>query len=186
MDYTNFEVGQTFPLPIRAQGDGGLFQVDSNGTMFVLQLSRTDIIAIEAFRTGHMQFALYEEDGLLFFLYQIDGIFKEGWGDAPFALHTLKKEQLPTMEKLNDPTLHLYLVDSRLNVLLALRSVPIQEDFWQTLRRHTESQLTEPLEPSEHMKRIGNIYMRMSPAEMREKASAVLDVPMDITIPKKH
>ncbi|WP_462332900.1 hypothetical protein [Schwartzia sp. (in: firmicutes)] len=186
MDYTNFEVGQTFPLPIRAQGDGGLFQVDSNGTMFVLQLSRTDIIAIEAFRTGHMQFALYEEDDLLFFLYQIDGIFKEGWGDAPFALHTLKKEQLPAIETLNDPTLHLYLVDSRLNVLLALRSVQMDEKFFETLRRHTDSQLNSPLNPSEHMQRIGKIYMSMSPADMREKASAVLDVPMDITIPKRH
>ena len=94
--------------------------------------------------------------------------------------------QLPAIETLNDPTLHLYLVDSRLNVLLALRSVQMDEKFFETLRRHTDSQLNSPLNPSEHMQRIGKIYMSMSPADMREKASAVLDVPMDITIPKRH
>ena len=107
MSYTNFEVGQTFPLPIRAVGDGGLFQIDANGIMFILQLSRTDIIAIEAFRTGRMELALYEEDGLLFLLYQIDGIFKEGWGDAPLALYTLKPEQQPEPAKMTNPTIHL-------------------------------------------------------------------------------
>ena len=75
-DYTNFQVGEPFPLPIKNRQDGGMFQVDANGCMFILQLSHTDIIAIEAFRTGKMELGLYEQDGLLFFLYQIDGIFK--------------------------------------------------------------------------------------------------------------
>ena len=54
-DTISFQVGEKFPLPIKNQGDGGLFQVDSNGIMFILQLSHTDIIAIEAFRTGKME-----------------------------------------------------------------------------------------------------------------------------------
>ena len=162
MSYTNFEVGQTFPLPIRATGDGGLFQIDANGIMFILQLSHTDIIAIEAFRTGKMELALYEEDGLLFLLYQIDGIFREGWGDAPLALYTLSEKQLPDLAKMTDPAIHLYLVDSRLNLLLALRTVPLKEDFFTALKRHTAAQLAEPLEASSHQRRIGAIYQRLS------------------------
>ena len=123
MQYTNFQVGEKFPLPIQAQGDGGLFQIDINGAMFILQLSRTDVIAVEAFRTGRMELALYEEDGLLFLLYQIDGIFREGWGDAPFALHTLPAAQLPEPAKMTDPSLQLYLIDTRLQLLLAMRKV---------------------------------------------------------------
>lgn len=84
MDYTNFETGGTFPLPIKAKGDGGLFQVDVNGAMFILQLSRTDVIAREAFRTGEIELALAEAEGVLLLLYRIDGIFREGWGDAPW------------------------------------------------------------------------------------------------------
>ena len=119
-EYTNFEVGQKFPLPIATQADGAMFQVDANGAMFILQLSRTDVIAREAFRTGEMEFAFYEQDGLLFLLYQIDGIFKEGWGDAPLSLHNLKAELLPTEKSLQDRTMHLYLVDTTLQILLAL------------------------------------------------------------------
>ena len=77
MQYTNFQVGEKFPLPIQSQGDGGLFQIDINGAMFILQLSRTDVIAVEAFRTGRMELALYEEDGLLFLLYQLLGLAVE-------------------------------------------------------------------------------------------------------------
>ena len=104
MSYTNFQVGEKFPLPIQAAGDGGLFQIDANGMMFILQLSNTDVIATEAFRTGKMELALYEEDGLLFFLYQIDGIFKTGWGDAPLALHRLPPELQPDFAEALTPT----------------------------------------------------------------------------------
>ena len=54
MNPMNFEVGQPFPLPIQAVGDGGMIQADANGVMFILRLSRTDAVAVEAFRTGEM------------------------------------------------------------------------------------------------------------------------------------
>ena len=43
---TNFAVGEPFPLPIRAEADGGMFQADKNGMMFLLQISRTDAISV--------------------------------------------------------------------------------------------------------------------------------------------
>jgi len=88
----NFAVGKPFPLPILAQADGGMFQVDKNGIMFLLQLSRADVVAVEAFRTGEIEIAVTEVDGILFFLYRIDGIFKDGWGDAPLSLSLVKDE----------------------------------------------------------------------------------------------
>ena len=186
MDYTNFEIGQPFPLPIKAQGDGGLFQIDANGIMFILQLSNADIIAVEAFRTGKMELALFEEDGLLFFLYQIDGIFKEGWGDAPFSLSGLKTELLPDLKKLTDKTIHLYLVDSRLNTLLALRRVSLSDDFFDMLTRHTASQLAEPLTTEQHLAKVQKIWAKLTSAQMRKKATAVIEVPLDIVMPKKE
>lgn len=65
-EYINFEVGQKFALPIRAKGDGGLFQVDADGMLFILQLSRTDAIAREAFRTGEMRFAFWKKTAFSF------------------------------------------------------------------------------------------------------------------------
>ena len=135
-DYMNFQIGDKFPLPINIQQDGGMFQIDANGCMFILQLSRTDIIAIEAFRTGKMELALYEQAGLLFFLYQIDGIFKEGWGDAPLSLHNLKAELLPTEKSLQDRTMHLYLVDTTLQILLAQRDIELSDKCQAVIKKH--------------------------------------------------
>ena len=181
--YANFQVGEKFPLPIKNQQDGGCFQIDANGCMFILQLSRHDVIAAEAFRTGKMELALYEQDGLLFFLYQIDGIFKEGWGDAPFSLCGVKPELLPTEKSMADNTLHLYLVDTTLQVLLAQRNVPIPAEFMAILQKHVEAQKANPLDEQALRLAIQTIWAQKSPAQMREAASSVIEVPLSIPLP---
>lgn len=183
-DYTNFQVGEHFPLPIKNQQDGGMFQVDANGCMFILQLSHTDIIAIEAFRTGKMELALYEQDGLLFFLYQIDGIFKEGWGDAPFSLSGIKEELLPTEKSLRDPVIHLYLVDTTLQILLAQRDVKLNDKFMSIIRKHVKRQQQKPLSPENYVRKVQQIWAAKPSAAMRVAASATQKVEMDITIPQ--
>ena len=183
-DYMNFQVGEHFPLPIKNQQDGGMFQIDANGCMFILQLSHTDIIAIEAFRTGKMELALYEQDGLLFFLYQIDGIFKEGWGDAPFSLSGIKEELMPTEKSLRDPVIHLYLVDTTLQVLLAQRDVKMNDKFMSIIQKHVKRQQQKPLSPEGYRKKVQQIWAEKTSAHMRDAASAVQKVELTITIPQ--
>jgi hypothetical protein len=182
-NYANFQVGEKFPLPIKNQQDGGLFQIDANGCMFILQLSRHDVIAAEAFRTGKMELALYEQNGLLFFLYQIDGIFKEGWGDAPFSLCGVKPELFPTEKSMADTTLHLYLVDTTLQVLLAQRDVPIPADFMAILNKHVAAQKAATLDEAALRLAVQTIWAQKSPAQMREAASAIIEVPLSIPVP---
>lgn len=186
MSYTNFQTGETFPLPIQAAGDGGLFQIDKNGAMFILQLSRTDIIASEAFRTGRMEIALFEKDGLVFFLYHIDGIFKDGWGDAPLALHRLKKEHFPEPGTLNDAVLHMYLVDSRLHTLMAMREVELPASFTGLLRRHIAEQSSHPFEESAYMQQVQAVWQSLTSAQMREKAAAVKEIALAADKMKLH
>ena len=146
----NFAVGEPFPLPILAQADGGMFQVDKNGMMFLLQLSRADVVAVEAFRTGEIEIAVTEVDGILFFLYRIDGIFKDGWGDAPLSLSLVKDELLPSERDLRDPTIHLYLVDTNLTILLAFQ------------------------------KNVSEIWAKYSAAKLRAMADAAHTLPLSI------
>lgn len=177
----NFAVGERFPLPIQAMGDGGMFQADINGMMFILQLSRADIIAIEAFRTGKMELALYEQDGLLFFLYKMDGIFKNGWGDAPLGLHLLKREQWPTEKSLADPTLHLYLVDTNLQILLAMRQVVLNDEFDSVLKTKVREQMQHPMDRKSFTRAVQNVWKTWLPQQMRVNASAVQEVPLEIS-----
>ncbi|MBQ7516424.1 MAG: hypothetical protein IJS96_09100 [Schwartzia sp.] len=185
MDGMNFQAGEPFPLPIRAMGDGGLIQADANGLMFILQLSRADAIAVEAFRTGAMELALYEESGVLFFLYRMDGIFKEGWGDAPLGLHLLKPEQRPTEKSLADPTLHLYLVDTRLQILLAMRQVTLNDDFMACLRAAVQRQTLHPPVAADFAQSVQRAWAAHTPDEMRALAVAVQEVPLDPSLRKK-
>ena len=127
---------------------------------------------------GKMELALYEEDGVLFFLYQIDGIFKEGWGDAPLGLALLKPEEWPTEEILKDKTLHLYLVDSNLSVLLSLRQVQLDDDFHQIIRNYIEGQQAARISPKEYTEKVHRIWQGLTSAAMREKAVAVHKVPL--------
>ena len=177
-DYQSFTVGEPFPLPIVHQADGGMFQVDGSGAMFILQLSRADVIAAEAFRTGAMEFALTEEDGILFLLYRIDGIFKDGWGDCPLALHLVRPEHRPTAASLRDTTLHLYLVDTRLQLLLALRDVPMTPDFHGVLTRYAEAHANETVDATAFAKRLRAVWAAHTSADLRARAAAVLSVPL--------
>ena len=129
---------------------------------------------------GKMELALYEEDGVLFFLYQIDGIFKEGWGDAPLGLALLKPEEWPTEEILKDKTLHLYLVDSNLSVLLSLRQVQLDDDFHQIIRNYIEGQQAARISPKEYTEKVHRIWQHLSSAAMREKAAAVQKIEMTL------
>lgn len=187
MEYTSFQVGEKFPLPIKNQGDGGLFQVDANGAMFILQLSQTDVIAVEAFRTGRLELGLYEEDGILFLLYKIDGIFKDGWGDCPLGIQLLAPGMKPILEDLQDSVMHLYLVDTRLQILLAQRTVELSDDFFRALCKAVENQLDSSLTPAAFVTTLQSIWNRRSSKEMSLHLLAHQQVDMKIpsVMPRK-
>ena len=182
----NFAVGEPFPLPILAQTDGGMFQVDKNGMMFLLQLSRTDAIAVEAFRTGEIELAVTEVDGVLFLLYRIDGIFKDGWGDAPLSLSLVKEELLPNEQSLADPTIHLYLIDTNLKILLAQRTASVPEEFAEMIRKNVRAQMAAPPSAFAFQKKVAAIWAEKSAADLRAMSSAAHTLPMALENAKLH
>lgn len=170
MEYTNFQVGEKFPLPIQHQGDGGLFQIDANGCMFILQLSTADVIAVEAFRTGELELGLYEQDGILFFLYKIDGIFKDGWGDSPLGIQLLPPGLKPILEDLQEPVIHLYLVNTQLQILLAQRTVTLTDEFFTALKAAVKNQLESSMTPVAYVNTLKCIWSEKTSKAMSEKA----------------
>lgn len=179
MQYTNFQIGEKFPLPIKARGDGGIFQYDSNGAMFILKLSRADVIAQEAFRTGKIELGLFIADDLLFLLYNIDGI-TGGWGDCPYALQTLTPAQRPNLTAPCEQTLHLYLVDSRLDILLSMRTAALSDAFWQTLLTAARAQQCKEFYAKNYAANVRAVWANYTSEEMLQKASARMEIPFKI------
>ena len=148
--------------------------------MFLLQLSRTDAIAVEAFRTGEIELAAAEVNGILFLLYRIDGIFKDGWGDAPLSLSLVKKELFPDEQSLADPTIHLYLIDTNLKILLAQRTANVPEEFAEIIRRNVRAQQEAPISALAFQKKVAAIWAEKSAADLRAMAGAAHVLPMTL------
>lgn len=169
MAYIEFRVGDKFPLPIRAQGDGGIFQYDENGAMFILKLSKVDLIAIEAFKSGKIELGLFMERNIIFLLYKIEGIFGD-WADCPYTIHFHEPERRPDFTKAADRTLSLYLVDSRLDVLLAMRAEQMSDAFYSALAAMAKAQLEEPFERGAYTADVEAVWRAHTSREMAARA----------------
>lgn len=181
MSYTNFQVGEKFPLPIKAQGDGGIFQYDINGAMFILKLSKVDLIAIEAFRTGKIEIGLFSAQDITFFLYKIEGIFN-AWGDCPYTAHLHTGDQAPKLADVKEKTINLYLVDGRLDLLLAMRTVTLPDAFFDTLISVTKQQLAQPFSNETYIPSIQNVWGSYTSEAMAEKALAKHIIPVEMPV----
>ena len=170
MEYTNFQVGENFPLPIQASGEGGLFQFDINGPMFILKLNRSDLIAVEAFRTGKIEIALFFEDNILFFLFKVEGVLND-WGDCPSSPCTLNKNQLPNLTN-PQKDLALFLVDNNLNTLLSLRHISLSTEFYDCLNNCINNQLQDPLSIDVYQQKVQALWQKYTSAEMFNHAIA--------------
>lgn len=181
MSYTSFQVGEKFPLPIKAQGDGGLFQYDINGAMFILKLSKVDLIAIEAFRTGKIELGLFVDNDIIFLLYKIDGIIN-GWGDSPYSVHFHTEEQRPKLIDVKEKTISLYLVDSHLDILLAMRTITLPDTFFDKLIESTKDQLGKPFDKEQYIANIQSVWSKYTSEAMIEHAIARHETEIEIAM----
>lgn len=179
MSYTSFQVGEKFPLPIKAQGDGGIFQYDINGAMFILKLSRVDLIAIEAFRTGKIELGLFVENDIIFLLYKIDGIIN-GWGDSPYSAHFHTEDQQPKLIDVKEKTISLYLVDSHLDILLAMRTITLPDAFFDKLIESTKNQLAKPFNKNIYIANVQAVWGNYTSDAMFEHAIAKHETAIEI------
>lgn len=167
MIYTQFQVGEKFPLPMHAQGDGGLFQYDCNGMTFILRLSNSDLIAAEAFRTGRLEIGLFKKQGILFFLYKIDGVLN-GWGDCPYHASYLDTNHLPNLKENHE--LHLFLVDSQSELIVSIRKVCVSDEFQHILRQTVQNQLDFPFIKTDYIRKVQAVWNSHTSQAMADEA----------------
>ena len=91
---------------------------------------------------------------------------------------------MPTEKSLRDPVIHLYLVDTTLQVLLAQRDVKMNDKFMSIIQKHVKRQQKKPLSPEGYRKKVQQIWAEKTSAHMRDAASAVQKVELAITIPQ--
>ena len=77
-------------------------------------------------------------------------------------------------------------MEPHLSLLLAQRTVTLSKAFRGALERHLVRRLAAPLSEEVERQKIGEIYQRLTPAALREKAMAVQQLPLDIKARPLH
>ena len=97
----------------------------------------------------------------------------------------MKREHQPTAASLRDHTLHLYLVDTRLQLLLALRDAAMTPAFQRVLTDYVTAHAGETVDAADFSRRLQSVWAARTSAAMRERAAAVLSLPFTLGASQK-
>ena len=86
----------------------------------------------------------------------------------------------PILEDLQEPVLHMYLVDTNLQILLAQRTVELSEDFFSQLHKAVKAQLESSMTPGAFVTTLQKIWGQHSSKDMSENLIAHQSVEMKI------
>jgi hypothetical protein len=124
-------------------------------------------------RRGDCEFALFEEQGALWFLYRFGKTF--GWSDAPFSIWRVAahERQLPEPGDESRALLLVILVDAATGIVRGLRAVSLSRALTAALHRAISAQLAigPPASEKEEGRRIAEVYERYPDVDAMVRAA---------------
>jgi len=124
-------------------------------------------------RSGDSEFALFEADGPLFFLYRFGKQIP--WSDSPFSLWLAPEAErlLPDPAPGTKGLLHVILVEAHTGLIRGLRAVSLSAELTAALHGALAKQATTPWRGrTQYDQAIDRIYSRMSSEDMVAAAGA--------------
>lgn len=158
------EVGQPFLGQRGARAPGVQLSLSGSSPELHLILERPTTAEVNAIRGGKAEFGVYEEDGLLFFLYQFGGGVIP-WSDTPYsraAEDAFRAVNLQLLREQSRAVLLVILVDASNSIIRGLRTVSISPEVTRALWMAVE--LQEAVVNYEQ--RLAQVYARRSSEEM--------------------
>lgn len=101
------------------------------------------------------------------------------------GLHLLPPGMKPCIADLDEPVIHLYLVDANLQILLAQRTVTLNEKFHQLLQKKVQEQLESSITPGAFVSTLQEIWKRRTSKAMSEDCLVNQKVELSIPLPKR-
>lgn len=163
-----FSVGGHWPFPM-TPGDGSLFDVESSGHLLRKFLSGPTTKEIADMRKGQARFALWEEGGVIFFLYKFGD---QPWCDSPFSIHAYpqSRQYVPTYQQGTRALLTVLLVDSTSATLEGIRAITLRERTTEALCRMIAKQAQNPMSPAHYHRLAADIQSRVPTNKMVKDA----------------
>ncbi len=150
------EVGQPFMGPRRPLPEGVQLSLSGDTPELHLILSGLTPPELEAITRGQAEFGLYEQEGLLFFLYRFLGAIP--WSDTPYSLareEAVRSVQLQPLGQATRAVLTVILVSSEDAVVRGLRQVTLSPEVTRALWGAVEAQRNAPEAANDEDEREG-------------------------------
>lgn len=158
MRYCVGDVIETPPIPEQTE-----FNFDVTGHHLVIRMNDPMLYEVEAVKTGKIHFAIYEVDGVLFFLYAF-GEKSRGIpvSDCSYSWHLVPREYQVApppegSERLRVAIL-VTLVDAVSGILLAIRFVTFSPEFTLAIQNAIRRQIARPFSRKNHAEVVDRVY----------------------------
>lgn len=163
------EVGRPFPSSNIIEGVAINFEEEG----FYLPIGFRNITdkEVHAFKNDKINIDIAFVNNIIFIVFEIDGVVE--LSDAAFHI-ALSTTPLRFLD-LNDGEgykLHMFLIDSKDNVLKAIRLVSLSEEFSHTLKTLIDKQLEEFFNMDDYNKRLANVFNNFTQQDLKEMSLA--------------
>ena len=153
-----------------------------NGThMLQMCACKLTTEAMAAFHRGQVHLGLYLQDGVIFVLFKIDGLY--GWSDQAFSMRLVNEAERDVGPHAAGEyqLLNLVLVEAETGLVAGLRVVTWSSHASSVLHRALLAQMAGPFDQDRHREIVANVYAQYprskelaSAANLRERAGITL------------
>lgn len=167
------EVGKLF-LPGRTSWPESVYlEYTPSGPMLIMAVHNPTAKEAQAAKTGKMEFALYETDLVLWFLYKIHGFGP--WSDVPFSIRVYDGKGMSLdwsdgIEEGMGLALQIYLIDAGTGILHSQRLVGLGTKFSREFRAMILRQLERPFSQEAYDEAVHQTYRRLSSDDLLARA----------------
>jgi len=170
------KVGEPF-VPERTVWDDGRFEYRYFSGSHLLQIcwSAPSQEVTHAFSNGEMHAAVYEECGVLFFLFKINGFMD--WSDQALSIWLVpeRDRSIPPLRDGEHAVLTLALVDADTGLVRALRVVTYSPRLSRLFLDGLRTQLETPFDRAQHQATIASLYQRYATSTELARRAAFIE-----------
>ena len=173
IDLRAIEVGKPFIAGKTNFREASWLEYTETGPILLMSVANPTAKEIEAVRTGNAEFALYETNPVLWFLYKIRGFGP--WSDCPFSirLYDDKNRKFDWSEGIGDGMglgLQIILIDAGSGIVKVLRLIGLPTKFSRMFRAMILRQLEQPFDTGNYNREIEKVYARFSSDDLANRA----------------
>lgn len=168
------EVGKLF-LPGRTSWPESVYlEYTPSGPLLIMAIKGPTTKEVQAAKTGKLEFALYETDLILWFLYKIHGFGP--WSDIPFSIRIYdgRRTSFDWSEEIAEGmglALQIYLIDAGTGILLSQRLVGLGTKFSREFRAMILRQVERPFSAEAYEEAVKQTYRRLTSDDLLARAS---------------